>query len=464
MSNLLKPTESLCPVCLAKITAHIRIHDGDVILEKRCSSHGSFDTPIWRGPPAFEAWKRPKRPHQPPVTFAQIARGCPFDCGLCPEHRQRSCTILIEVTHRCDLKCPVCYADAGRNPAQDLCLKTIDALFGAAWKAGPNANIQISGGEPTVRDDLPEIVALGRKAGFEFVQLNTNGLRISRDASYLRALKKAGLASVFLQFDGLDDAIYQKIRGRPLLNAKMEAIRACGANGIGVVLTPTLVPGINTADIGAIILKAAELSPVVRAVHFQPISYFGRYFQTRSEKPRFTLPEIMRAIENQTHGMLKATHFKPPGCENEICSFHANFWVTPQGRIMPLQKSDNADCCTQPIDAEQAANRAIAYVARQWAAPSVKRSAAKIDLKTDFFPQQGCCDKQKSIPMALDDFIARANTHRLSISAMAFQDVWNVDLNRVRDCCIHVMSPDAKLIPFCLYNLTSMHGRRLYRQ
>lgn len=464
MSNPMKPTESLCPVCLAKIPAHIRIRDDDAVLEKRCPLHGSFATPIWCGQPAFESWKRPKTPHQPPVTFSEIAKGCPFDCGLCPDHRQRSCTILIEVTQRCDLKCPVCYADAGCDNSRDLSLAKIETLLRVAWRAGPNANIQISGGEPTVRDDLPEIVTMARQAGFAFIQLNTNGLRISRDAAYLQALKQAGLASVFLQFDGLDDAIFQKLRGGRLLNAKMEAIRACGANDIGVVLTPTLVPGVNTTDIGAIIIKAAELSPVVRAVHFQPISYFGRFFQTHAEKPRLTLPEIMQAIERQTHGMLKATHFKPPGCENEICSFHANFWVTPQGRIMPLQKNGNADCCTQPIDAEQGANRAISYVARQWAAPSVKRPAAKIDLKPDFFRQQGCCDKQKSIPMALDDFIARANTHRLSISAMAFQDVWNVDLNRVRDCCIHVMSPDAKLIPFCLYNLTSMHGRRLYRQ
>ncbi len=463
IKNGFEKTESLCPVCLNKISARITIRENTTFLEKTCPTHGLFSVPIWRGVPAFESWKRPKIPHQAFRALTENKNGCPYDCGLCPDHRQRSCTILIEVTDRCNLNCPVCFADAGRGGNRDPSLDEIRKLYCAAWKAGENSNIQLSGGEPTVRDDLPEIIAMGRRIGFSFIQLNTNGLRIARDAPYLRALKKAGLASVFLQFDGVDDGIYQKLRGRKLLKEKLGAINACGENGIGVVLTPTLVPGINSESIGGILKKAVELTPTVRSVHFQPISYFGRYPDSGGEKKRMTLPEIMCAIERQSDKMFKRDHFKPPGCENALCSFNGNFLVLPGGNIMPLQERAAQSCCSSsinpaPIKAEEGAIRAISYVARQWAAPATENlmeisenaSASKTDEKCSF--------------LSLDDFILRAKTHTFSVSAMAFQDAWNVDLNRVRDCCIHVMSPDQRLIPFCLYNLTDTNGEGLYRK
>ena len=79
---------------------------------------------------------------------------------------------------------------------------------------GDHIVIQLSGGEPTVREDLPEIIRLARSYGFGFVQINTNGLRLSEDPAYARQLREAGLSSVFLQFDGTRDEIYRKLRGR----------------------------------------------------------------------------------------------------------------------------------------------------------------------------------------------------------------------------------------------------------
>ena len=77
-------------------------------------------------------------------------------------------------------------------------------------------NLQISGGEPTVRDDLPELIRMGREKGFTFFQLNTNGLRLAEEPGYAEALKEAGLSCVFLQFDGVDDSVYEVLRGRAL--------------------------------------------------------------------------------------------------------------------------------------------------------------------------------------------------------------------------------------------------------
>ena len=447
----LDKTLSLCPVCLRRIPAE-RVDGGEkVYLAKNCPDHGSFKTLIWDGYPAFQSWKRPKIPTTPPVTYRSIEAGCPFDCGLCPDHRQRSCTIILEVTGRCNLSCSFCYADAGKNP-NDPDLKTIQKWYRSAADAGGKCNIQLSGGEPTLRDDLPEIVAMGREHGFSFIQINTNGIRLAKDTGFLRNLKAAGLDSIFLQFDGLTPQTHEKIRGRNLVDEKLAAVSACGDNNIGVVLVPTLVPGCNTEEIGALIQKAMTLSPVVRGIHFQPVSYFGRFPKAPADENRITLPRLMRAIESQTRGLMKAEDFKPPGCENALCSFHASYLLM-EGATPRLLGAGPSCCDVRPEPAEKGAARAIACVAGQWSAPAGPFPMAPRNI--GFQPADPV--------LSLDDFLLYARQNTFSVSAMAFQDVWNLDLERLRDCCIHVMKPNGELVPFCAYNLTSADGRRLYR-
>ncbi|VBB08795.1 radical sam, partial [Lucifera butyrica] len=274
--EILGMTESICPVCLKRILARrVRIED-QVYLDKICPEHGYFKTVIWRGQPSYESWAVAKVPSQPPVCATDVNRGCPFDCGLCPAHRQHTCCVLLEVTQRCNLSCPFCFAAAG-NEEQEPDIAAIEEWYYMLLASGGPYNIQLSGGEPTLRDDLPEIIALGRSLGFPFFQLNTNGLRLADDPHYIKELKRAGLSCVFLQFDGTDDAIYQKLRGGALLERKEAAIRRCAEYQIGVILVPTLVPGVNTENIGGMIQFAVERMPAVRGIHFQPVSYFGRY-------------------------------------------------------------------------------------------------------------------------------------------------------------------------------------------
>lgn len=455
MPPLPRDTASLCPVCLERIPAR-RVPQGEAIfLEKRCPVHGAFRTCLWRGAPAMEGWRRPKTPLRLPVTGHPVAAGCPFDCGLCPEHRQRSCTVILEVTPRCDLLCPVCYAGSGPE-GEDPSLAVIQGWLRQVRRQTGGCPIQLSGGEPTLRDDLPAIVALGRREGFPFIQVNTNGLRLAADRPYLEALKKAGLSTVFLQFDGTRDAVYRQLRGRPLLEAKRAAIRNCAAAGVGVVLVPTLVPGVNTGELGAILDTALAHFPGVRAVHFQPVSYFGRCPGPPEDRRRLTLPEVMRGIEEQTGGRLRAADFRPPGCENAWCSFHAQYLVDAAGVPRPLQPPLPLQPDPPPIPAAEGAARAMACVTRQWGPPAPPAAP----------PPAGAtagCACPAGPGEDLDAFLARARSQTFAVSAMAFQDAWNLDLDRVRDCCIHQLAPDGRLVPFCLYNLTAADGRRLYR-
>jgi uncharacterized radical SAM superfamily Fe-S cluster-containing enzyme len=420
----------------------------EVHLVKHCPEHGEFRTVVWRGLDSYRRWgERGSRAAPPPVCETGTSLGCPYDCGLCPEHRQHSCCVLLEITRRCNLRCPVCFASAVASD-DDPGIDEIDGWLRRLREHASPVNIQLSGGEPTVRDDLPQIVALVRARGFDFVQVNTNGVRLAKERDYAARLAGAGLDCVFLQFDGVSDEVHRRIRGARLAALKREAIENCAAAGLGVVLVPTLVPGVNVGEIGAIIDYALRRVPTVRAVHFQPVSYFGRYPAAPADADRITLPEVMREIERQTGGMARIDDFSPGSAENAYCSFSGKFVVAPGGRLKPAAASccGSACGCGAPPPGEDA-QRARRVVALQWAGPAKDVPA----------------DTGGTDVTSFDAFLADRG-HSFSISGMAFQDAWTLDLERLRECFIHVVSPDRRVVPFCAYNLTSMSGASLYRE
>jgi uncharacterized radical SAM superfamily Fe-S cluster-containing enzyme len=209
----------------------------EIHLRKACPRHGAFSAVIWRGRQDFAKW----------IDGAEKEScedaPCPTECGLCEDHLQKTCCVLLEVTGRCDLRCRHCFADGGNS--WEPSLRALKQSLKQLAEPGKTL-VQLSGGEPTLRDDLPKVVAAARRAGCKHVQLNTNGIRLAREPSFVRALADAGLSFVFMQFDGTDDAVYRKLRGKPLFETKCKAIENCAAANLGVTLVPTLVPGVNT--------------------------------------------------------------------------------------------------------------------------------------------------------------------------------------------------------------------------
>ena len=447
--EVLSRTQALCPVCLRRLPA-VRARRGDAVwLERECPEHGPFSAVIWRGGPDFSTWRRDKTPSAPPVAATAVDRGCPYDCGLCPDHGQHTCTAVVEVTQRCGLGCPVCYASAGATTAPDPAAADLALRLARLRRDAGPCNVQLSGGEPTTRDDLPEIIRAAREQRFGLVQLNTNGLRLADEPGYAQSLAEAGLQSVFLQFDGPDDACLA-LRGQRLAARKLAALDACAEAGLGVVLVPTLVRGVNDGALGDIVRLAIARMPTVRGVHFQPASTFGRFPGALSEAQRLTLPEVLTLLVEQSLGMLRVEDFHPPCCEHERCSFSGRF-ILAQGRLSPL--ADAGSCCgdtplslqpAAPPSAAEGARRAKNSVAGQWAsAPAMPKAPPRDDFERFL--------------------AARGADKRLSISCMAFQDAHTLELDRVRGCCIHTQTADGRLIPFCLYNLTAQDDSTLYR-
>jgi len=522
---IIEETLSVCPVCLKRIGAKIIRRGDDYFMTKRCDEHGAFSAVIWRGStPAIESWGNYAAPEDAAVP------NCPSGCGLCPSHRQKTCCALVEVTRRCNLHCPVCFAAANGAETADTAaragtisgeglrasaaasasasvsatasatasasilhstdaepsVRELSKIFKTLADAG-NTFIHLSGGEPTVRDDLPDIVAAARDAGCETIQLNSNGVRLGSDPAYTKALKEAGLSFVFMQFDGVNDAIYETLRGEALFSAKRSAIKVCGKNLLGVTLVPTIVPGVNDSSIGEIIDFGLRNSPDVRGVHFQPVSYFGRYPCTPQNSDRITLPEILRAIETQSNKRFSVTDFAPSSCDHPRCGFHGDFVVLPNLNILKIRNgrtdaastivSESKSAATSaPASALTEAPASVSVAASAFTSASVSKPAEKSSCccddahlrnrsfiarrwtRTQLDSADAAAESESSETADYQDmnaFLRRIKSHGFTISAMAFQDAYTLDINRLRQCSLHVTGDGNTIVPFCAKYLTA---------
>ena len=428
-------TKSVCPVCLRVLEAQKTVGEHGIYLNKTCPEHGAFSALIWEGSiKEYFMWNGESSAIDPPVNGKEPQRGCPNDCGLCSAHLRKGCCMLLELTRRCNLECPVCYASAGKC-GDDPNIEDIERQYDFLMAHGGPFNIQLSGGEPTLREDLPEIIWLGRQKGFTFFQLNTNGIRLAAEPDYAKSLKAAGLNTVFLQFDGMSDAVYEALRGRPLLREKLAAIESCAAAGLGIVLVPVIAPGVNEEEAGGILRLAMTRMPYVRGVHCQPLSYFGRCALKRAERP-VTIPRMLRLIEKQTEGMMKYADFCGGGAESPYCSFHASYMRRGDGSLRLLGRRGGS-CCATSDDSRSS-------VAGQWSWAEGDTEAAQ--------------KKSGAETASLDEFLEYARRNTFAVSGMVFQDAYDLDLERLMRCHICEVDPRHGMVPFCAYNLTDPEG------
>ncbi|MDO4491036.1 MAG: radical SAM protein [Lachnospiraceae bacterium] len=424
MKKSIRKTRSVCPICLKNLPAElVEEEDGRIIMEKACPEHGQYAAPVWQGRLDFEQWLL----GVPPLReYDGVC--CPGECGICQEHETGSCCTLLEVTQRCNLRCRFCFADGGKAVEDPSFEEMQAAIRDIAEKCG-GPLLQFSGGEPTLRDDLPELVRYAKEAGFSFTQVNTNGIRLAEEPDYGRALADAGLDIVFLQFDGTREEIYETLRGKPLLEKKLKAIQVCSEQNLGVTLVPTVVKGVNTDNLGEMIRLAAELSPGVRGVHFQPVSYFGRIPKTPEVVDRYTLDQLMADISEQAGIPLES--FMPSRCDHPLCGFHSNYMIRPDGSLKSLSSithsSKKRGCAAD--------NRG--YVARHWSRPEEEKPP----------------EKAFSEEMDFDTFLYYLRHRSLALSAMAFQDAMNLNIERLHSCTLHVYD-NGRIKPFCARYLT----------
>ncbi|MFH0849188.1 MAG: radical SAM protein [archaeon] len=464
---MLKTTKSLCPECLSVIEAKIENDEGRVVISKTCPQHGSFEDTYWSSHEQYaraEAYEWVGEGLENPRT--QKVRGCPYDCGICPEHKSATVLAIIDITNRCNLTCPVCFANAAASgyvyePTQ----QQIEQMLTNLRSNRPVAPValQFSGGEPTLRDDLPELVSKAKQMGFHHVEVNTNGLKLSKSAEYIKNLMQAGVDTFYLQFDGLDDGIYTKIRGLPLMDVKLKAIEMAHKAGLdSMMLVPTLIKGVNDHQIGDMIRFAAKNRDVIRGINFQPVSICGRIDRAKLKEMRFTISDFTKCAEIQTEGAIKTTDFYPVPVvvpiakavgslkhrryseftSHQHCGV-ATFITTEGDKIVPITKYVDVDkfmkSMTDVYTLASAGKKIRAMLKLTAGTRHVKLGLLRGSI--------GNVLKGGSY-----DDLGRFVRKLVLVGAMHFMDPYNFDLARLQRCCIHYATPDGRIIPFCSMN------------
>ncbi len=457
-------TKSYCEKCKKGIDAKYFFEDGNVFFEKMCKKHKTEKIDLNISEKDFGEWMKKKIVNIPPkiaLSKENEGKDCPMNCGTCENHLQTACCVVIDITKRCNQACPYCFANAKEEKArdtknnEDITLNEIEKKLDFLIEIGEEIpfNLQFSGGEPTVRDDLLEIIEIAREKGFEYIQINSNGKRIAEEKGYAEKLKKAGASVVFMQFDGTSDEIYNKIRGQGLLNTKHKAIENLRNAKLPVTLVPTIIPGVNDRDIKNMLKFLIENIDIIKGVHFQPVSYFGRHPE---EKKRTSMFDIIHELE-KANEFIKKKDFLPIATGHPLCCFYSIYVKDGERIISQINNKNNEEgisCCETEKKEKEICGKGK-KISRFDENEIIRKDRGFVINKWDVEEnEENILENITSSSQikTLDEMLAFYKMNTFTITAMPFQDVDTIDTNRLKRCRVQVLSRDNKLIPFCAYN------------
>jgi uncharacterized radical SAM superfamily Fe-S cluster-containing enzyme len=491
--GLPKQTESLCPECNGVIRADIFADDGKVVMEKSCAQHGSFRDIIFSDVELYLKMEEWNFGDNLGLANPQIEGGksCPDDCGLCGMHTSHTALANVDLTNRCNLTCPVCFANA--NVAGYLYEPSVEQIRGMLQtlrgeRPVDGRVVQFSGGEPTIHPQFFEILSMAREMGFTHIQAATNGIELA-NLEFARKAKAAGLATLYLQFDGVSDDVYLRTRGRALLETKMRVIENCRSTGMKIVFVPTIVKGVNDHQVGDIVRCAIENVDTVSGISFQPVAFTGRIAKHELLAKRFTLSDLARCVSEQTGITDARADWFPLACVTPFskltaalrgtgvptisshphCSLGTYFFVDEKSKkAVPITQFVDVPNMLQDMEElSRSAGKArfkLYSKVKAWNSlqKHFKQQLAPPGLTFTKFLQtlQGMTNKK----LGRDGKDGTFTYRTLLVAGMHFQDAYNYDIARVKRCVIHYATPDGKLYPFCTYNSGPCYREKIERQ
>ena len=438
-------TRSICPQCRHVIDAQILLRDNKVYMRKRCPQHGQFEALVYGDAQAYMANARFNKPGTIPLAFTtEVEQGCPYDCGLCPDHQQHTCLGIIEVNSACNMDCPLCFANAGAG--FNLTLEEVEYILDHLVETEGNPEVvQFSGGEPSIHPQIIEMMKAAKARNIRHVMLNTNGKRIADDDAFLAQLAEL-TPSVYFQFDGFERETYRILRGEPdILEQKMRALDRLAQIDARVVLVPAVAREVNLHEVGRI-LKFAIDHPAVRGINFQPAFYAGRHSE-HDPLQRVTIPDVLTALEEQTEGLFKVSDFVPVPCCFPTCN-SVTYALVDGGTVLPLPRVLNVEDYLDYVT-----NRAVVDLSEEiktaleglWSSSAVAGSEKATQ---QFALSCAACGLPDGLGLDLNAFVNKI----FMVMLQDFMDPWTFNQKNLMKCCKEILLPDGKQIPFCAYN------------
>lgn len=444
-------TLSICSTCLRRVDAKIVFENDLVYMHKNCPEHGFEKVLIATDIAYYKSIRNYNKASEVPLQFnTKTHFGCPYDCGLCSDHEQHSCLTVVEITDRCNLQCPTCYAMSSPHYGKHRTLAEVEQMLDiiVANEGNPDV-VQISGGEPTVHPDFFAILDIAKTKPIKHLMVNTNGIRIAKDLAFTQQLASyMPDFEIYLQFDSFKPDALQQMRGEDLTAVRLKALEHLNAVNLSTTLVVTLQKGLNDDEIGKIIEFALQ-QKCVRGVTFQPTQVAGRTEDFDPATDRITLTEVRQNILDQTN------IFQP----NDLIPVPCNPDALAMGYALKL--GDKVFPLTRYIDPAQLLDNSrntIVYEqddALKQQMIDIFSTGISVDRVEENMKHLLCCLPQIQAPG-----LSYENLFRIII--MRFIDAYDFDVRAIKKSCVHIIHKDGRIIPFETMNLFYRDGKEIY--
>ncbi|MEO1524738.1 MAG: radical SAM protein [Planctomycetota bacterium] len=450
---MLGTTDSLCPECMEVVPAKILTRRGRVYFRKRCPEHGVREDFVC----SDVAWWDRNEGHTasvlPHVRSTRAAKGCPHDCGLCEEHEQHTCIGLVELTDRCNLTCPMCFASSGPGGKHHTLESIIGCLDRLVECEGQAEVCQLSGGEPTLHPDFETIVDEALARPIDYVMVNTNGVRLAKDPALVDKLAEdRDRIEIYLQWDGDDQATVTRIRGEDLIDIKRRALDRLGSAGLNVTLVATLAAPLPN-DFYRSLWSEALGRPNVTGLSLQPATYSGRYLSPEDLESRVTFPDVIAGLADASEGQVASEGFTPlpcahPNCHQILLAARDGDQLAPLNRLAPV--AENLDLIAGGISftPERAGQLVEAFLSR---AGHCGSDCGCGDVVSIGSPSTRDVEMDPLLQSFFGKVLAGTASARdmLRVTITSFLDAYNFDVRQLMKCCTHHVLPSGHVVPFC---------------
>jgi 7,8-dihydro-6-hydroxymethylpterin dimethyltransferase len=328
-------TRSLCAQCTRPVDARIVFREGGVWLEKHCPDHGDASARVASSAEWYLDALSFSSPARPPEGGTPPARGCPFDCGPCAMHQQRSALPVVPITSACNLDCPVCYTH-NRNEAPFAITRDAFAqVLGDLAARGELDIINFTGGEPTLHPELPDLLRMARRAGVQRLTVSTNGLRLV-DEALVRELADVD-ARIVLSLDTFDDAVDRALVGATTVQTKLRALDLLERHGVTTTILPAIAAGYNDRDVGPL-FDLVLARPNVCSLELHTVAFTGDRGAAFPRAARITTPDLHRLLDAHSAGAVRASDFVPSPLAHPHCYSICYLLMLDGGGYVPFTR------------------------------------------------------------------------------------------------------------------------------
>src|SRR5512138_2846122 len=327
----------MCRECRRSVEVRYVAAPDGVFLERFCPEHGTSRAQVAETLAWYLAAQQAPSAARPPARTVPRTGSCCTSCGPCTFHAQACHLPVFSITNACDLRCPICFTYNRPDRAWFMSPAELDRHLDFVLEATGGVDlVNVTGGEPTMHPQLPELLRRCRRPGIGRVTVNTNGLRLAREPALARALAETG-AYAILSLDTLDPARSVRIHGKDIVREKRAALDALAKAGVPTTLLMVLVGGVNEDELPAL-LDLLATRDHVRSLTIQTMTYTGQGGATFSPRRHVPVEGVERRIEEATAGRIRKADFQPLPSAHPLCYGVAYFLADDAGGVHPLAR------------------------------------------------------------------------------------------------------------------------------